>query len=152
MITGNNETSLNLNESTVVDNPEVNQHNDPLLQHKQPSNLLSRSNSAKNGLGTNIRNPNNLLSSIATTSSSSVTNNKRSTTFNNGSNVHEDSTMYFYGSKSMDILDNKLDQSITSQISILSFNYIDFDDNLCKNFSRIKNKFPNTMVSFMKDF
>lgn len=46
----------------------------------------------------------------------------------------------------MDILDNKIDQNIVSQISIISFNYIDFDDNLSKSFNRIKNKFPNTMV------
>lgn len=115
--------------------------------HKQASNILSRNNSAKvSALGTNLRNPNNLLSSIATTSSSSVSGNKRSTAFNNGSNVHEDTTMYFYGSKSMEILDIKLDPNVIQQISIISFNYIDYDDNLSKNFNRIKNKFPNTMV------
>jgi hypothetical protein len=112
--------------------------------NKQSGILINRSASAK-PLGL-LRNPNNLLSSIATSSSSSVNNvnNKRSTTFNNGSNVYEETTMYFYGSKSMDILETKIDPNIISQVSIISFNYIDYDDNLSKNFSRIKNKFPNT--------
>ena len=138
----NNDTSLNLNESTIITETIDTL---PIQQKQSSTSLLSRANSAK----PNIRNPNNLLSSIATSSSSSVNNNKRTTTFNNGSNVHEDSTMFFYGSKSMDILDNKIDQSIVSQISIISFNYIDFDDNLSKSFNRIKNKFPNTMVHFI---
>ncbi len=147
LITGaNNDASLNLNDSVVTDlDPRP---IDTFAQiHKQATTLLSRNSSAKVGaLGTILRNPNNLLSSIATTSSSSVSGNKRSTAFNNGSNVHEDNTMFFYGSKSMEILDSKLDPNVVQQITVISFNYIDYDDNLSKNFNRIKNKFPNTMV------
>ena len=108
--------------------------------------IPSRSNSAKivsvctGGLRTQVL-------SNSSTSSVANANPKRSTAYNNGSNVHEDNVMYFYGSKSLDILENKLDPNVISQINMISFNYIDFDDSLIKNFFRIKNKFPNAMVN-----
>ncbi|RNA17111.1 Leucine-rich repeat-containing, partial [Brachionus plicatilis] len=63
----------------------------------------------------------------------------------NCSTVQQDSTMMFYGSKSLEILDIKLDQLIQNQITTLSFHYMDFDELLSKNFFRLKNKFPNTV-------
>lgn len=63
----------------------------------------------------------------------------------NCSTVQQDSTMMFYGSKSLEILEIKLDQLIQNQITTLSFHYMDYDELLSKNFLKLKNKFPNTV-------
>ena len=67
--------------------------------------------------------------------------------FNGGANIQEDNCMYFYGSKSIEILDLKIDINVLNHITTISFHYIDYDDYLSKNFSRIKHKFPNVVVS-----
>ena len=67
--------------------------------------------------------------------------------FNNGANIQEDNCMFFYGSRSIEILDIKLELNIINLVTAISFHYIDYDDYLSKNFSRIKHKFPNVNVS-----
>ncbi|CAF0762820.1 unnamed protein product [Brachionus calyciflorus] len=66
-------------------------------------------------------------------------------TQNNCSTVQQDSTMLFYGTKSLEILDVKLDQNVQNQITTLSFHFIDYDECLARNFLKLKNKFPNTL-------
>jgi hypothetical protein len=88
---------INNNEYTIENEKEIEHY---LRMQQQNSTALSRSNSARVVSVTGGTAARNQLSNITTSSSSSVTNLKRSTTYNNGSNVHEDSTMYFYGSKS----------------------------------------------------
>ena len=109
--------------------------------------LLSRSSSASSQvskLATNTTNPTPNANSSATISVSNI---RRSITYNSGSNIHEDSIMYFYGVKSLEILDNKLETILTAQIMTISFHYIDFDENLSKHLARIKFKFPSVVVS-----
>ena len=130
-----NDTSLN---DCSVDNERDNE--------ARTQTRPSRSNSAKI-VSVCTGGARNQVLSNSSTSSVANANPKRSTAYNNGSNVHEDNVMYFYGSKSLDILENKLDPNVISQINMISFNYIDFDDSLSKNLFRIKNKFPNAMVT-----
>lgn len=106
--------------------------------------LLSRSNSASSQISKIASNATNQNNSATI----SVSNIRRSITYNSGSNIHEDSIMYFYGIKSLEILDNKLESILTAQIMTISFHYIDYDDNLCKYLGRIKFKFPSVVVSF----
>ena len=73
------------------------------------------------------------------------TNMKRSVALNGGSNVHEENVMFFYGIKSLDILDIKLDASIISQVFTISFHFIDYDEYLSKSFAKIRNKFTNVI-------
>jgi leucine-rich repeat-containing protein 49 len=68
---------------------------------------------------------------------------KKSVTLNGGSNVHEENVMFFYGVKSLEILDIKLDPATVSQVFTVSFHYVDFDEHLCRNFAKIRNKFAN---------
>lgn len=72
---------------------------------------------------------------------------KKSTSLNGGTNILEENVMSFFGSKSLDILESKLDVSIINQVQIISFNYIEYDDFLVKFFAKIKTKFPNVNVS-----
>ena len=93
------------------------------------------------------------LPSISNPSTSSVQqvevapNIKKSVSLNGGSNVHEENIMFFYGIKSLDILDMKLDPAIINQVLTISFHYIDYDEHLSKNFAKIRNKFTNVNVS-----
>jgi hypothetical protein len=77
-------------------------------------------------------------------------NNKKSIALNNGSNVlEENNTLFFYGIRSLEIVDLKLDANLISQITTLSFHFIDYDDFLSKSFYRIRNKFTNATVSLL---
>jgi hypothetical protein len=91
-----------------------------------------------------INNPN---TNIGHQTDANQTNIKRSVALNGGSNVHEENIMFFYGIKSLDILDIKLDASIISQVFTISFHFIDYDEHLSKNFAKIRNKFTNVNVS-----
>jgi len=96
----------------------------------------------------NINNPS--MSSVqqqVDAAGTAAANVKRSVALNGGSNVHEENIMFFYGIKSLDILDIKLDASIISQVFTISFHFIDFDEHLSKNFAKIRNKFTNVNVS-----
>ena len=109
--------------------------------------LISRSNSASSQLSKLASNTTLTTTNQNNSSNINVSNIRRSITYNSGSNIHEDSIMYFYGVKSLEILDNKLESFLTAQIMTISFHYIDYDESLCKHFSRIKYKFPSVVVS-----
>lgn len=106
------------------------------------SNYISSTNNQTSNYNLNSNNNN-------TNNNNNNTNNnvKRSISLNGGSNIHEENTMFFYGNKSLDITDIKLDTSIINQVLTISFHYIDYDDFLSKCFTRIRNKFPNVNVS-----
>lgn len=72
---------------------------------------------------------------------------KKSISLNGGANILEDNIMSFFGSKSLDILETKIDPLIANQVQIVSFNYIDYGDILSKFFQKIKMKFQNITVS-----
>lgn len=78
-------------------------------------------------------------------SSNQTLNSQKRLPVQNCSTVQQDNTMMFYGSKSLEILEIKLDQLIQNQINTLSFHYMDYDELLSKNFFKLKNKFPNTL-------
>ena len=141
------------------------------IQRGPASNSNSRSNSATGFVRTNqlvkqasstsssnnktATNPNNINTAAAmpTTSNSSVqqadlANIKRSIALNGGSNVHEENIMFFYGIKSLEILDLKIDPAIISQVFTISFHYIDYDEHLSRNFAKIRTKFTNVTVRF----
>jgi hypothetical protein len=58
----------------------------------------------------------------------------------------EENVMSFIGSKSLEILDSKLDAFIVNQVQVISFSYIEYDEFLAKSFPKIRTKFPNTIV------
>lgn len=72
---------------------------------------------------------------------------KKSTSLNGGANILEENVMSFFGYKSIDILDIKLEPFIVNQVQVISFNYIEFDE-LSRYFAKIKLKFPYTTVSW----
>lgn len=78
----------------------------------------------------------------------STTTAKKSISLNGGANILEDGVLSFFGSKSLEILDAKLDAFIVNQVSVISFNYIEFDEIVAKGFAKIKTKFPNTNVKY----
>lgn len=165
MISSSSSSSLhsNENDSKQIDSNTINEYNTneeagQISDYQRAQAiLLSRSNSASSQISktaasntpTNNTNTNNTNNPTNQTNSASlsVSNIRRSITYNSGSNIHEDSIMYFYGVKSLELLDNKLENSLTAQITTISFHYIDYDENLCKNFTRIKFKFPSVFVS-----
>ena len=80
---------------------------------------------------------------VATVTATATTTIKRSVALNDGSNILEENEMLFYGLKSLDIVDTKLDSSLSTQVLAISFNYIDYDDHLCRAFARLRAKFAN---------
>ncbi len=60
--------------------------------------------------------------------------------------IEAEATLYFYGQKSLDELDNQLGNNVTSSVTTISFQYIDFDY-ISKYFIKIRNKFSNLSVS-----
>lgn len=94
-----------------------------------PSNTVNNSNSNQKSIpGTNRR----IISST-----------------NDGTHLVEleaETTLHFYGSKSLDEIDNLANTNFTNSITIISFNYIDFN-HISKCFVKIRNKFPNLSVS-----
>ena len=72
---------------------------------------------------------------------------KRTIGFNGGTNILEDNIMYFYGNRSLEILDLKLEPQLVAQVTTISFHYIDYDDYLSKCFARLRSKFVNLNVS-----
>ena len=106
---------------------------------KQTSSMTSTGATGK----TNTTTGNNSTSLVQV---ADISNLKRSTALNGGSNVHEENIMFFYGIKSLEILDIKIDPAIISQVFTISFHYIDYDENLSKNFTKIRNKFTNVNV------
>jgi hypothetical protein len=122
------------------------QRNNQLV--KQTSSNTSSSNLPKQTTTNSTQNINNpSMSSVQQQVDASGVATKRSVALNGGSNVHEENIMFFYGIKSLDILDIKLDASIISQVFTISFHFIDFDEHLSKNFAKIRNKFTNVNVS-----
>lgn len=120
------------------------------------SRTISRSNSARVVNTSNTQSNSTPASSltqsnsplIASTTTTTTTPSKRTITLNGGTNILEENLMYFYGNKSLDIIDVKLESTIVNQVQLISFNYIEYDEYLCKCFSKIKLKFPNVNVSF----
>jgi hypothetical protein len=106
----------------------------------------SRSNSAvstKSGKNANSELINRDLNNNNTNNQS----NKKSLALNNGSNIIEDGcTMFFYGNKSLDVLEIKIDQNLLNQIINLSFHFIDYGDFLSRYFTKLRNKFCNVTV------
>jgi hypothetical protein len=136
------------------ENTNINSNSNNVNTNNQKTNM-TRSNSANffksnaNSNNSNINNNNISTININNPQSSNNMNNsnKKSMAFNNGANIQEDNCMFFYGSRSIEILDIKLELNIINQVTAISFHYIDYDDYLSKNFSRIKHKFPNVNVS-----
>ena len=75
---------------------------------------------------------------------------KRTIGLNGGSNILEDNCMFFYGNKSLELIDLKLDQSLLAQVNTLSFHFIDYSEFLVKNFIKLRNKFINLNVRTKK--
>ena len=124
------------------------------IQRQSTQLTNSRSNSRANSATSNVRNKENLVPTTKTAAASNQTNTnlaaaKKSVTFNNGSNVLEENTMFYYGNKSLDILDVKLDIAVISQVATISFHYIDYDEFLAKCFSKIRAKFTSAIVSLL---
>ena len=112
---------------------------------------ISSNTSSKQTTTTTTNSSQNLINNPSTNigqqTDANQTNMKRSVALNGGSNVHEENVMFFYGIKSLDILDIKLDASIISQVFTISFHFIDYDEHLSKSFAKIRNKFTNVNVS-----
>ena len=124
------------------------------IQRQSTQLTNSRSNSRANSATSNVRNKENLVPTAKTAANVIQTNTnvaaaKKSVTFNNGSNVLEENTMFYYGNKSLDILDVKLEIAVISQVSTISFHYIDYDEFLAKYFSKIRTKFTSAIVSLL---
>lgn len=138
----NNNNNANANSAITTDQGDF---------QRAQAILISRSNSASSQLSKLASNTTlTTTNQNANSGSVSMSNIRRSITYNSGSNIHEDSIMYFYGVKSLEILDNKLENFLTAQIMTISFHYIDYDDSLCKFFTRIKFKFPSVVVSCLE--
>ncbi len=60
--------------------------------------------------------------------------------------IEAEATLYFYGSKSLDELDSQLASNVTTTVTTISFNYIDFEY-IAKFVIKIRNKFANLSVS-----
>lgn len=134
--------------------------NDEAAQQNNNSRANSRSNSAISSysrLNNHIANSYaaNLQPTVNNKNPSNSTNNlnntsKKSVALNNGANIIEDSTvMLFYGVKSLEIVDTKIEATVLNQINTISFHFIDYDEFLAKSFQRIRNKFPNIMVYYL---
>jgi hypothetical protein len=142
-----NSTISNYSKSAITTNGNT---------HSRTNVNMNSSNSPNNGTVNAIppANPNQTSTQTSNTNNSNnnnnnnnSTSNKKSIPLNNGSNVFEDNNaLYFYGTKSLDIVDMKLDSTVINQITTLSFHYIDYDDYLSKCFYRIRNKFINATV------
>jgi hypothetical protein len=144
----NNESIKPAEQANQINNNETDELQQGDFQRAQAI-LMSRSSSASSHVSKLVSNTTNPTSNANNSATISVSNIRRSITYNSGSNIHEDSIMYFYGVKSLEILDNKLESNLTAQIMTISFHYIDFDENLGKNLARIKFKFPSVIVSVL---
>jgi hypothetical protein len=66
--------------------------------------------------------------------------------------IEGETTLYFYGPKSLEEIDNQLNNNTTtSTIVTISFNYIEFN-HIVKYFIKLRNKFSNLNVNFIKIF
>ena len=62
--------------------------------------------------------------------------------------IEGETTLYFYGPKSLEEIDNQLNNNTTtSTIVTIFFNYIEFN-HIVKYFIKLRNKFSNLNVSF----
>jgi hypothetical protein len=105
-------------------------HHNTTIKNARPNSasLLNKSNSTTSQIGANA---------------------KRSVSFNDGANILDGSVMHFYGNRSLDILDIKMDVATCSAVSSISFSFIDYEDYLCKCFSRLRQRFQNANVSLL---
>ena len=118
------------------------------IQRQSTQLTNSRSNSRANSATSNARNKENLAPAAKTAApAASSQQARKSVTFNNGSNVLEENTMFFYGNRSLDILDVKLEMAVMSQVATISFHFIDYDEFLAKCFAKIRAKFTSAIVS-----
>lgn len=154
------QNSSSNNQDDEDEEEEEDEENDFIQQQQQQQAALSRSNSAAASLygrtGLQQLTPLKTVSSNAsnaaatnsttTTTSSQVVQPKRTIGLNGGSNILEDSCMFFYGNRSLELIDLKLDQSLLAQVTTLSFHFIDYSEFLVKNFIKLRNKFINLNV------
>ena len=60
--------------------------------------------------------------------------------------IEAEAALYFYGPKSLEEIDNQLNNNTTPSVITISFNYIEFN-HIAKYFIKLRNKFPNLNVS-----
>jgi len=136
-------SSNNLRPTTQISNSRpssaASYQRQPLINIKSNTSLLAATNTQTNA------NLNSLIANTISPSNQAAI--KRSMAYNNGANIHEETSMFFYGNRSLDIIDMRLDSSVLNQVYTLSFHYIDYDLFLSRNFARIRNKFFNANVS-----
>lgn len=139
LITSSSSSSLH-SSFKDTDNKSINDDDYNYVAPYQIQN--SRANSATGFVRAGLPAKPNNITQITNQQVSNSNSLKRSVPLNNGSNIHEENTMFFYGNKSLDIIDIKLEQSVINQVLTISFHFIDYDECLSKFFWRLRNKFP----------
>lgn len=140
VISSSSSSSIVSSSNLDRDCPTATMNLDESAATNQRTSPPSRSDSA-----TNIRS----VSSSNNTNKPPQTSTKKSTSLNGGANILEDNVMSFFGNKSLDLLDSKLDAFVVNQVQTISFNYIEYDELLAKSFAKIKAKFPYTTVNII---